>query len=143
MSNADFLITWPTINSTAFSWTLSHRSPNKAFAQSEGQPSVASTDAATSTATFYTLVPELTTSDRTSPYSSVAWIRALDPGASYPAPAGVTPMLLTTGPASFVYASATAFANPGDPSEGARLQQHDNVRLQFSPSLYFLPRKTS
>lgn len=137
MRDADFLLTWPTINSTAFSWTLSHRSPNTVAAAGEGQPMVASTDSSTGTAAFYTLVPELTTSDRTSPFSSVAWVRALDPGATYPTPEGVTATLLTTGSASFIYASATAFANPQDSAEGARLLQHDNVR-SCSPSSFSL-----
>jgi hypothetical protein len=131
MGDADFLISWPTINSTSFAWTLSHRSPNTVAARGEGQPVLASTDAATNTATFYTLVPELSTTDRTSPFTSVAYVRALDPGTSYPAPAGATVKLNTAGQDSFIYASASSSLNPQDLSENAKLSQHDNVRVFF------------
>lgn len=129
MSNADYLLAWPTVSGSSVSWTLSHRLPNGAH----GQPQLASSDAATSTSTFYTLVPELTTSDASSPFSAVAYVRARDPGASYPTASGVTSAAIQDAATSIIYASSSRA--PSGTGEDANLSEHNQARFPFLASL--------
>ncbi|GAA6007570.1 hypothetical protein JCM10207_006390 [Rhodosporidiobolus poonsookiae] len=123
MSNADFFVSWPTISSNSVNWTISHRLPNTQAPGGHGMPMLASEDASTGSAAFLTLVPALTTSEADSPFSSVAWVGALQPGSSYPAPEGVAANLAAE-QTSFVYASSTT--SPGSADEGeARIGMHD------------------
>ncbi|TNY20468.1 hypothetical protein DMC30DRAFT_439181 [Rhodotorula diobovata] len=131
MSNADYLLAWPTVSGSSVSWTLSHRLPNGAH----GQPQLASSDAATSTSTFYTLVPELTTSDASSPFSAVAYVRARDPGASYPTASGVTSAAIQDAATSIIYASSSRA--PSGTGEDANLSEHNQARFPFLASLQF------
>jgi len=130
MSNADYLIVWPTVSGSSVSWTLSHRLPDG----SHGTPQLASTDASTSTTAFYTIVPELTTSDASSPYSAVAYVRQRDPGSSYPTASGVTAAALGAASTEFIYASSSR--KPSGTAEDANLAEHNQVRsLPLSPCI--------
>ncbi|GAA5905993.1 hypothetical protein JCM8208_006310 [Rhodotorula glutinis] len=122
MSNADYLIVWPTVSGSSVSWTLSHRLPNGAH----GTPKLASTDASTSTTAFYTVVPELTTSDASSPYSVVAYVRQRDPGSSYPTASGVTTAALQAASTEFIYASSSR--KPTSTAEDADLDEHNQPK---------------
>ncbi|BGP39350.1 hypothetical protein JCM10449v2_003288 [Rhodotorula kratochvilovae] len=115
MANADFLLAWPVVSGLSVAWTLSHRLP------SGGHTMPQSTGAATNE--FYTLVPELTTADASSPFSAVAFSRLRDPGASYPTQSGVTPAALEDASTSFIYASSSS--KPSGTVEGARISQHN------------------
>ncbi|BGP47450.1 hypothetical protein JCM10450v2_003302 [Rhodotorula kratochvilovae] len=114
MNDADFLIAWPVVSGSSVAWTLSHRLPSggHTMPQSTG-----------STNDFYTLVPELTTGDASSPFSAVAFSRLRDPGASYPTQSGVTPAALEDASTSFIYASSSS--KPSGTDEGARIGQHN------------------
>ncbi|GAA5855551.1 hypothetical protein JCM9279_005117 [Rhodotorula babjevae] len=122
MSNADYLIVWPTVSGSSVSWTLSHRLPDG----SHGTPQLASTDASTSTTAFYTIVPELTTSDASSPYSVVAYVRQRDPGSSYPTASGVTAATLDAASTEFIYASSSR--KPSGTAEDADLAEHNQPK---------------
>lgn len=126
MADADFLLAWPTISGSSVNWTLSHRLPNTNAQEGHGLPSVASEDPSTSTTAFYTLVPELTTTDASSPYSAVAWTRARSPGSSYPTASGVATTELGDAQTSFIYGSSSE--NPGSADETAPVQRHNQVR---------------
>ncbi|BGP39353.1 hypothetical protein JCM10449v2_003291 [Rhodotorula kratochvilovae] len=114
MANADFLLAWPVVSGSSVAWTLSHRLPGggHTLPQSTG-----------STSDYYTLVPELTTADASSPFSAVAFSRLRDPGASYPTQSGVTPAALEDASTSFIYASSTS--KPSAADEGATISQHN------------------
>merc|ERR1719487_1809959 len=51
MSNADYIIAWPSVSSSAVNWTLSHRLPSGG--DSHSVPSLASSSSSRSTADFY------------------------------------------------------------------------------------------
>ncbi|GAA5994551.1 cytochrome b561 domain-containing protein [Rhodotorula paludigena] len=123
MADADFLLAWPTISGSSVNWTLSHRLPNTAAPEGHGLPSVASGDPSTSTTAFYTLVPELTTTEASSPYSAVAWTRARSPGSSYPTASGVATTQLGDAQTSFIYGSSSE--NPGNADETAPVRRHN------------------
>ncbi|BGP24055.1 carbohydrate-binding domain family 9-like protein [Rhodotorula toruloides] len=116
MADADFLLAWPTVSGSSVNWTLSHRLPNSDTPGAHGMPVLASSGAGTSTGAFYTLVPALTTSDSSSPFSSVAFTRLVDPGPSYPTAQGVTNTTLGSGAVDLIYASSSR--NPGSANEG-------------------------
>ncbi|GAA5925953.1 hypothetical protein JCM3775_005160 [Rhodotorula graminis] len=122
MADADFLIVWPTVSGSSVSWTLSHRLPDG----SHGMPQLASTDAATATTAFYTVVPELTTSDASSPYSAVAYVRQRDPGSSYPTASGATAAALGAASTEFIYASSSR--KPSTTAEDADLAEHNQAK---------------
>lgn len=89
-------------------------------------PVLASSSADTSTSAFYTLVPALTTSDSSSPFSTVAFTRLVDPGSTYPTAQGVTSGALGNGTVDLIYASSSR--NPGTADEGqASFSEHDQV----------------
>ncbi|BGO98767.1 hypothetical protein NBRC10513v2_003162 [Rhodotorula toruloides] len=124
MGDADFLLAWPTVSGSSVNWTLSHRLPNSNALGGHAMPVLASSSAGTSTSTFYTLVPALTTSDSSSPFSSVAFTRLVDPGSTYPTAQGVTNAPLGSGTLDLIYASSSR--NPGTPNEGqATFSQHN------------------
>lgn len=104
-------------------------------------PVLASSSAGTSTPAFYTLVPALTTSDSSSPFSIVAFTRLVDPGSSYPTAQGVTSAALGSGTLDLIYASSSR--NAGTANEGqATFSQHDQVRairLKSLAKLTLLP----
>ncbi|ORY88319.1 hypothetical protein BCR35DRAFT_289209 [Leucosporidium creatinivorum] len=123
MANADFLISWPNpdgINGPAATpWTISHRSSTGG----EAQPVVASTASATSTASFYTFLPELSTNSSAS-YTAVSFLRLLEAPSNYPSTSSFK-SLNRNGPNSFIYASSTV--QPGSSEEGAVITQHNQA----------------
>ncbi|BGP07380.1 hypothetical protein JCM10049v2_003211 [Rhodotorula toruloides] len=124
MADADFLLAWPTVSGSSVNWTLSHRLPNSNALGGHAMPVLASSSAGTSTPAFYTLVPALTTSDSSSPFSIVAFTRLVDPGSSYPTAQGVTSAALGSGTLDLIYASSSR--NAGTANEGqATFSQHD------------------
>lgn len=134
MLNADMLIAWPNTASTSDPWTLSHRNaPSIGYASSYNTPTLASSSASTngSTTSFYTFLPELSTSRSTTSYSAVSCIRLLSLS-DYPTTTASKPYAtLSWAPTGFIYASCNI--NPGSISEEtASLSQHDQVRsLEF------------
>lgn len=118
MSNADYLLAWPNVASTSTPWTLSHRD-----ASGEVEPLVASTAAATSTSAFYTIIPSLS-SDGTSSYTAVTFLRLLTIPSTYPS--NSTRLSLSRSMTSFIYASCSV--NPQSTAETATLKQYDQVR---------------
>ncbi|PRQ72994.1 hypothetical protein AAT19DRAFT_15747 [Rhodotorula toruloides] len=131
MSNADYIIAWPSVSSSAVNWTLSHRLPSGG--DSHSVPSLASSSSSRSTADFYTLVPALTTTQTSASYASVAWIRERTPPSTYPTTGSVSSSTLEQSKTSFIYGAASK--NPKTTNEGTTsLAQHNLVR-QSSPRL--------
>ncbi|BGP23608.1 hypothetical protein Rt10032_c02g0659 [Rhodotorula toruloides] len=122
MSNADYVIAWPTVSSSSVNWTLSHRLPNSG--NSHAVPTLASGSSSGSTADFYTLVPALTTTQSSPSYASVAWIRERTPPSTYPTIAGASSATLQQSKTSFIYGAASR--NPKTTNEGTtNLAQHN------------------
>ncbi|KAK4704881.1 hypothetical protein P7C70_g1329, partial [Phenoliferia sp. Uapishka_3] len=129
MANADFLVTWPGLSSspsTTPPWTLSHRRSS-----GEVMPTVASTSNATGTSSFFTFLPALSTSDPTSAFTAVSYIRLLTMPSNYPTTA--TANAITRGPTSFIYASSTVA--PTGKAEDAVLTQHNQAHSTTSLDL--------
>ncbi|GAA5829876.1 hypothetical protein JCM11251_007917 [Rhodosporidiobolus azoricus] len=133
MSNADYLLAWPTVASSDVSWTLSHRVPDSSVGKAHATPQLASTSSSSSTSTFFTLVPGLTTSSPDSKYASVAWLRAVQPGDGYPKPEGNEDVSLD-GEERFIYASCSLSPGTADESK-ATFQQHNRPHGSTSLNL--------
>ncbi|KAL8276339.1 hypothetical protein RQP46_011264 [Phenoliferia psychrophenolica] len=94
-------------------------------------PVLASTVAATSTNSFYTFLPAISTSDASSSYTVVSYLRLLAMPSGY-----VTTSAMKTiarGPQSFIYASSTI--KPDSTAENAVLTQHNQAHSSFSLDL--------
>lgn len=124
MRNSDYLIAWPNLaisSAVAPPWTLSHRAP-----EGRDQPTVASTASATSTSALFTYLPALSTSDSSSPYTVIAYLRPL----TFPSGLSTTSFPpLSAAKTTFIYASSSK--SPDDTAENASLSQHDQVSNQF------------
>ncbi|GAA5986814.1 hypothetical protein JCM10908_000908 [Rhodotorula pacifica] len=129
MGNADYIIAWPDVSGSSANWTLSHRVPGHS---SHDMPMLASSSAGTDTQSYYQLVPELSTSDPSSRYGAVAFLRVLKPGSSYPSKSGVQTSLASAD-TQFIYASGSK--NPGSSSDGASFAQHDQPKGSTSFNL--------
>ncbi|KAK4704883.1 hypothetical protein P7C70_g1328, partial [Phenoliferia sp. Uapishka_3] len=126
MANADFLVAWPTSDSSDIKWTLSHR-------QSTGEvmPTVASNVSATETTEFFTLVPTLSTTDHTSHYTVVTYLRLLNMPSDYPTTAKANAIARDSN--DFIFASSTV--KPTGNAENAVLTQHDQAHAKTSLDL--------
>lgn len=111
----------PNEGSAATPWTISHRSSPGG----EDQPVVAASAPATSTSTFYTFLPELST-DASASYTAVSFLRLLEPPSSYPSKSSYK-SLNRNGRNCFIYASSTV--SPRSSDEGADLAQHNQVSM--------------
>ncbi|GAA6058663.1 hypothetical protein JCM10212_004074 [Sporobolomyces blumeae] len=128
MSNADYLIAWPTVSGSSVSWTLSHRIPGGG---SHDQPKMASSASATDTSAFYTPVTALTTTTTGAPYTTVAWLRALQVPSDYPTSSSVSNANVDrTQSLKMIYASASK--DPSSTSQNANVAQHNNAFGSFS-----------
>lgn len=133
MVNADFLVSWPNqmnqivvpgANTPAVAaWTLSHRD-----ATGERMPMIASSAAASSTASFYTFLPAFS-SNNSSPGTAIVFIRPLAPQ-NYVTTSPNT--VISRGMQSFIFASSSI--PPNSMSEDAIISQHDQVSSSL-PSL--------
>ncbi|GAA5938290.1 cytochrome and DOMON domain-containing protein [Sporobolomyces koalae] len=121
MANADFLMAWPMLSGTAVTWVLSHRLPSG----SHGTPQLASTNSATDTEAFYTFLPELSTATTGSQFTTVAWLRALEPPSDYPTSSAVasTNIDRATSKLNLIYASASK--DPASTDQNANVEQHN------------------
>lgn len=125
MSNADYIIAWPSVSSSSVEWTLSHRLPSGG--DSHAVPVLASSSSSRSTADFYTLVPGLTTTQSSASHATVAWIRERAPPSTYPTTGSVSSSTLQPSKTSFIYGAASR--NPKTTNEGTTsLVQHNLVR---------------
>lgn len=124
MSNADILIAWPNLPLVAGvpSWSLSHRE-----ATGHVPPVDTSNSPDTSTTTFFTLLPSLSTSDPDSPYTAVSWLRLLARPDHYPSTSSYADFGKSA--INFVYASSSI--RPGSAAENAPIAKHDQARLLF------------
>lgn len=124
MPNADFLVTWPNLETAGASsaWTLSHRDT-----PAQVMPVAASTSSGTTTSDFFTYLPALSTTDGTSPFTLVSYLRPLSFPSNYVSTAVTTS--ITRGVNSFIYASSTV--KPANTAETATLTQHDQVRQRL------------
>lgn len=127
MGDADYIIAWPDVSGSTANWTLSHRVPGHS---SHDMPQLASTTAGTDTQSYYQLVPELSTSDSSSRFGAVAFLRALNPATGYPSKSGVQTSLASD-KRNLIYASGSQ--NPGSTSEAASFAQHDQVGKTAPP----------
>lgn len=128
MGNADYIVAWPDVSGSSANWTLSHRVPAHS---AHDMPELASSTAGSDTQAYFQLVPNLTTTDPSSPYGAVAFLRPLQPDSNYPTKSGVKTTLQSP-QTSFIYASGSQ--NPGSASPGASFAQHDQVSLFFRSS---------
>ncbi|BGP54871.1 hypothetical protein JCM8202_003380 [Rhodotorula sphaerocarpa] len=119
MGNADYIVAWPDVSGSSANWTLSHRVPAHS---AHDMPELASSTAGSDTQAYFQLVPNLTTTDPSSPYGAVAFLRPLQPDSNYPIKSGVKTSLQSP-QTSFIYASGSQ--NPGSASPSASFAQHD------------------
>lgn len=122
MVNADFLIAWATTTGSAVTWTLSHRN-----SPGEQEPVLAASNTELSSNRFFTLVPSLSTSTASSPYTVVTYLRLLRQPSNYPSTSPFKTIARRQTP--FIFASCSV--NPRNAAEGAHLQQHDQVSFRF------------
>lgn len=119
MTNADMLVAWmaPTPSPIA-PWVLSHRE-----ATGPTMPKVSSTAPDTMTTSFYTFLPQLSTSDPTSPYTSVSYLRPLIMPPNYPSLSSFKNLMkVKTG---FIYASSSH--RPASDAPDGPIGKHDEV----------------
>ena len=126
MSNADYLIAYPTLSGSNIDWSLSHRLPGSG---SHGDPRMATSGS--NTLTFFTLVPNLSSSTSGSPYTTVAWLRALQVPPDYPTSSSVSNANVDPSQSiKMIYASASKSVD--STSETAEIEQHNNAFGSFS-----------
>ncbi|GAA5898789.1 uncharacterized protein JCM6883_003427 [Sporobolomyces salmoneus] len=127
MSNSDYLIGWPMVSDSNVSWVLSHRLPNGGH----GTPRMASTSSAEQTTDFYHIVPELSTSTTGSSFTTLAWLRALEPPSDYPTSSAVSNAAVdrTTTSLEMIYASASK--DPASTNEASDVAQHNRPYGSF------------
>ncbi|GAA6010479.1 hypothetical protein JCM11491_006958 [Sporobolomyces phaffii] len=128
MSNADFLMAWPMTSGSKVDWVLSHRVPNGAH----GTPQMASTSSSVQTTDFYTIVPELSTTATGSPFTTVAWLRALTPPANYPTSSAVSSSTIDRTSTSLKMIYASASKDPSSTNEASDVAQHNRPYGSFS-----------
>ncbi|KAI5478611.1 hypothetical protein MNV49_004753 [Pseudohyphozyma bogoriensis] len=131
MANADFLVTWPNPNlatntAPSTAWTLSHR---KTTGQ-EAMPQVASGDPASSTAALFTFLPDLSTTDASSTFTAVTYLRLLEFPSSL---SSTTFKSLQRQQTGFIYASSTV--QPSSISESSSITQHNQAHAAISLDL--------
>lgn len=110
------LIAWPTANS----WVLSHRQ-----ATGNVPPVLASTLPTTTTATYFQLVPHLSSLDSAMPYAVVSYLRLTNMPSDYQTSSPETS--ISKAKMAWVYASSSM--RPTESVETARISKHDQVSL--------------
>ncbi|KAK4704668.1 hypothetical protein P7C70_g1538, partial [Phenoliferia sp. Uapishka_3] len=121
MVDADLIVMWPTFTGSpatdpATSWVLSHRN-----APGHVMPTVASADASLATSNFYTLLPALSTTDPSSAFTAVSFVRLLEMPSNYPSTSPHKSITQTS--TSVCYASSSD--RPPTTTQDATITQHN------------------
>ncbi|GAA5982038.1 hypothetical protein JCM5350_000624 [Sporobolomyces pararoseus] len=131
MSNSDYLIGWAMVSGSSVNWVLSHRLPNGGH----NTPQMASTTGSTQTTDFFHIVPELSTSTTGSPFTTLAWLRELQPPSNYPTSSAVSNAAVdrTSTNLRMIYASASK--DPASTNEASDVAQHNRPYGSFSQDI--------
>ncbi|GAA5836688.1 hypothetical protein JCM3766R1_006992 [Sporobolomyces carnicolor] len=131
MSNSDYLIGWPMISGSSVDWVLSHRIPDG----DHGTPQMASTSSQTKTSDFYHIVPELSTTTTGSSFTTLAWLRQLEPPSNYPTSSAVSNAVVDRTSTSLRMIYASASKDPASTDEAASVAQHNRPYGSFSQDI--------
>lgn len=131
MSNSDYLIGWPMISGSSVDWVLSHRIPDG----DHGTPQMASASSQTKTSDFYHIVPELSTTTTGSSFTTLAWLRQLEPPSNYPTSSAVSNAVVDRTSTSLRMIYASASKDPASTDEAASVAQHNRPYGSFSQDI--------
>ena len=125
MADADIIVAWPAFTTAKAvdpfaSWTLSHRQ-----APGHVPPTVVTTVPALATPNFFTIVPALTTSDPTSTFTVLSFVRLLKMPPDYPGAS--IHREIEKQSTSVIYASSSK--RPATNAQDAPISKHDQVCL--------------
>lgn len=110
-------------------WILSHRVPDG----THGTPQMASSSPSVKTTDFFTIVPELSSTTTGSPFTTLAWLRELQPPANYPTSSSVSNTTVDRASTSLKMIYASSSKDPRSVNEDSNnVAQHNKPFGSFS-----------